>query len=110
MQSIKIPAAQPIARWVASRRYYYTADRMEIVPEGNPAAAFLAAGEGQEMLLSEAVALGLDILQSALDCSALTDALEPEAKAEDAPVENKAFDGPTETKQMGGVSITRKKR
>ena len=45
--------------WTADRRYWLTADRKRVVPDGDPDSAFLYAAPGQRVSLAEATRHGL---------------------------------------------------
>lgn len=88
-----------MAMYTSKGRYYLTADRSKVVPEGDPAAAFLYATAGREVDADEAKALGL----LELDKGAAKEAAqaEPEAAADAEPEPaTKAVHEPPEDKAV----------
>lgn len=69
------------AALVADRRLWLTADRAAVVEEGDPRAAFLLAGLGGEIHLTEVQRLGLGMVDGRIMALA---SMETEAKARPA--------------------------
>lgn len=94
-----------MAKYISKGRYYLTVDKRRVVPEGDPAAAFLYVTEGREVDQDEAKRLGLlDLDQpakvepkakvAATDEADDDEADAPEAKAMHAAPEDKSLPAP----------------
>lgn len=71
---IAIPKGQAMAgSMVADRRLWLSADRANVLEEGDPGAALLLAGEGSEIAPDEAARLGLELVDGRIVQKSLND-------------------------------------
>lgn len=92
----KQPSGPPLT---ADRRLYLSADRQRVLEEGDPAAAYLLAGVGGEIVPSEAARLGLAVVNGRLEQRPAFKAAEP---AEDKQAEKPADKALVSAEDKGG--------